>query len=181
MLCRKCWTHDASVQFQYVYGGELHHIAYCLACAQDEPWSWLLAWGHGRALVARDLFPSPIIIRQEATGTGRMRIEQTLVATGLICCECGCRIVAGAEIACDHHAYTYEGDAQLVTHVCHCGREHAVVLPHVVCAECDAGEGHAIIATAETCLWDAQRRHMVGVHHDMQCGRPSWGTFSIRN
>jgi len=169
------------MHFRYLCGGETHHIAYCLACAQDEPWSWLVAWGHGRALAAYGLFPKPIVVHKGVEAHGHSRSPRTLVATGLHRCECGCRIVVGSEIACGHGTYTYEGTAQLVPHMCHCGREHAVVLPHVVCEQCAASEGHPIIGTAQTCLWDAQRRRLVGVHQEMQSGQASWGTFSIRN
>lgn len=181
MLCRKCWTQEASVHFRYVCGGEVHHIAYCLACAQDEPWSWLLAWAHGRALATYGLFPTPVVVRARDPRRGRLRPPYTLLATGLHRCACGCRIAVGAEVACNHAAYTYQGNAQLVDHVCHCGREHTIVLPHVVCRHCSASEGHPIIATAQTCLWDHQRRHLVGVNEDLHCGRPTWGTFAIRN
>lgn len=181
MLCRKCWTQDASVHFRYVCGGEVQELVYCLACAQDEAWSWLLAWGHSRALATHQLFPTPIIVHSDATGEGRLRATRTLVATGLLRCGCGCRIVAGAEVACGHGTYTYEGQAQLVPHVCHCGRDHTVVVPHVVCEQCVVSEGHAVIATAQTCLHDEQRRRIVHVSNDMQRQRTTWGTFSVRN
>ena len=43
MLCQECWVEEASVQFRYLWGGEVHEVGYCLACAQREPLSWLLA------------------------------------------------------------------------------------------------------------------------------------------
>jgi len=181
MLCRKCWTQDASVHFRTLCGGEAEHVAYCLACAQDELWSWLLAWGHGREPVPGGILPAPIAVRSEPGRAGRQPVTHTVVATGLYRCECGCRIVVGAELACDHDAYEYQGDAEVVPYLCHCGREHAIVVPTVACRECDVAEGRPIIGTARTCLWDEQRRRLVGVHEDLQRGHTTWGTFSIKN
>lgn len=169
------------MHFRYACGGEIQELAYCLACAQDDAWSWLLAWGHSRALATHHLFPKPIVVHSESTGQGRLRSSRNLVATGLLRCGCGCRIVVGAEVACNDESYTYEGRADLVTHVCHCGREHTVVLPHVVCEQCVVSEGHPIIATAHTCLRDEQRRRIACVDQDMQRQHVTWGTFSIRN
>ena len=128
MLCRKCWTEEASVHFRYVCGGEAHDLSYCLACAQHEPWSWLFAWRHGRALAAGGMFPKPIVVHAEpAAGT------------------------------------------------------RVTVIPHVVCGECYAVEGHPVIGTARTCLRDEQRRRLVDVDEALQRGRATWGTFSVRN
>lgn len=181
MLCRKCWSEEASVHFHTLYGGEFQHVGYCLACAQDDPWSWLLAWGHGREPAPDGLFGTPIVVRAERVVCDRANSARTLVATGLRRCECGCGIVVGAEVASGHDAFAYDGEAQVVSHMCHCGREHAIVMPGVVSQDGCGIEGRPVIATAQTCLWDEQRRRLVGVHNDLHRNRTTWGTFSLKN
>jgi len=181
MLCRKCWTEEASVHFHTLCGGEFQDVAYCLACAQDDPWSWLLAWGHDREPVRDGLFLKPVVVRAERVVWDRANAARTLLATGLHRCECGCRIIVGAEVGSSHDSFAYDVEAQVVSHMCHCGREHSIVLPEVVSQDGLAITSRPIIATAETCLWDEQRRRLVGVHHDLHENRATWGTFALKN
>ena len=82
---------------------------------------------------------------------------------------------------CAHDSHAVEATTDLVEHTCHCGRELMVPVPRVVCLECGASQTQAVIAAAETCLWDEQRRRMVCVDDDMRQGRVTWGTFAILN
>jgi len=179
MLCQKCWKEEARVHFAAVGQYGLHETRYCLACAQAEPLSWLLVWGYGHERPDDDpvLKPQALLAKPALDGRGSV----TLVATGVAQCECGCRIVLGAELRCNHGHYAVEGETDFVEHLCHCGRELPVPVPRVVCLDCGATQRHAIVAAAETCLWSEQRRRIVGVDVDLRDGRATWGTFAILN
>jgi len=181
MLCQKCWTEEARVHFCCVWGGETHEIGYCLACAQEEPLSWLLAWGNGVGDPTERELRRPLVVRVKPATFPRERRRSTLVATGLHRCECGCRIVVAANMPCAHGTYLFGTSQRLIQHECHCGREHTVAVPDVVCVECGAADTLSVVGTAETCSWDEQRRRLVAVNEDLQHGKATWGTFSIRN
>ena len=181
MLCRKCWMEEASVHFRCFSRGRVHEIAYCLACAQHEPLSWLLAWGHGREPAPSRPLSVPTIVRAGAGWWGIRGAAATLVATGVARCPCGCRIVVGAEMACEHGAYLLGGEETVVEHACHCGRDHAIWVPGVVCLECGGEPLVSIVATARTCLWQEQRRRLITVDGELRHGEATWGTFSLHN
>jgi hypothetical protein len=89
--------------------------------------------------------------------------------------------VVAAEVPCEHGSYVFSSESEAVTHTCHCGREHSILVPSVVCAHCGATETHSVISTAETCHWEEQRRRLIAVDEELQRGKVTWGTFSILN
>ena len=181
MLCQKCWNEEARVHFCRVHGGEVHWLSYCLACAQDEPFSWVLAWGNGPDAPVGDHLPVPVTIRAESAALWRGRGFATLVATQVQRCDCGCRVIVAATMPCTHGSYAFGTSFRTVDHECHCGREHTILVPDVICTECGAKDALSVVGTAETCSWEEQRRRLVGVHDDLQRGRATWGTFAILN
>jgi len=179
MLCQNCWREEAWVHFHCFEPHGVHTHSYCLACSQDEPLSWLLTWGHRQDPDTGSGLGDPEVL--PARPLFGARRPATLVATAVVECDCGCRVVAGAELPCNHRACSFEPRAVAVDHLCHCGRELVVPLPDVVCRQCGATESRSVIAAVETCLWDEQRRRICCVDSDMRRGRATWGTFAIRN
>jgi len=198
MLCQKCWNEEARVHFCRVWGGEVHWLSTCLACAQDEPLSWVLAWGNGPDAPVGNHLPVPVIIESATVGLSVRAAENTagrasrgtlqcsgarttLVAMRVQRCDCGCRTIVAATMPCTHRNYAFGISVHAVDHECHCGREHTILVPEVVCASCGATEALSVIGTAETCSWEEQRRRLVAVNADLQQGRATWGTFAILN
>ncbi|MFP4057103.1 MAG: hypothetical protein ACLF0G_09570 [Candidatus Brocadiia bacterium] len=181
MLCRSCWAQEARVHFLWATSREVHELALCLACAQDEPLSWLLAWGYSREAPPLSFLPAPQIVRVGSPLLSDRLGPATLVAAGLQQCACGCRIALGAQVPCDHARFAFRAQSVSVGHACHCGRDHLVEVPAVVCLECGAEASRVVVATAQTCLWDEQRRRLIAVDGDLQRGHATWGTFSLHN
>ncbi len=197
MLCQNCWKEEARVHFTIAGRHQAHEHAYCLACAHQEDLSWLLVWGygtqpqgshlhfaHGRHVPSEDVPPGhpsvpdapPVIPRPQH------RERSTLVATALVRCECGCYVVAGAELPCSHGTPALlRARSQLAEHLCHCGRVVAIPVPIVFCATCQMPQARIILASAETCLWDEERRRVVTLDQDLRGGRMTWDTFAIMN
>ena len=82
---------------------------------------------------------------------------------------------------CTHGTYAFGPSFRPIRRECHCGREHTIIVPEVVCTVCGATEALSIVGTAETCCWEEQRRHLVVLHDDLQHGRATWGTFALLN
>ncbi|MBM4031964.1 MAG: hypothetical protein FJ291_09285 [Planctomycetes bacterium] len=179
MLCQNCWSEEARVHFTVVGPHEAHERAYCLACAQEQSLSWLLVWGYGVHPLGTPPAP-PEVLPVSASQSGMSRT--TLVGTGVARCECGCCIVVGAELPCGHRDAGVKGAAAAtISHTCHCGREVQIPVPVIFCPKCGSPQRQAIIASVETCLWDEQRRRIVGVDLDLRGGRATWGTFATMN
>jgi hypothetical protein len=179
MLCRNCWSKEARVHFRRLGPDGDRSRNYCFACAQHEPLTWLLAWGHRREHHVGQLLANPhVVLIQSMRGRG---LSASLVATGIIECVCGCRIVGGAELPCDHRDYAFHAPAHGIEHMCHCGRELLVPVLDVLCRRCGATQNRSVIAAAEACQWNEQRRRIVGVDADLRRGRVTWGTFAVRN
>ena len=180
MLCQSCWREEARVHFTVAGRHQTHEHGYCLACARQEDLSWLLVWGHGtqRRPGGRPIVPDvlPVVPQPHRRG------GPTLVATALARCACGCYVVAGAELPCNHGTPTLlRTQGQLVEHLCHCGRSVAIPIPVVFCPTCQTPQTRVILASAETCLWDEERRRVVALDHDLRGGRVTWDTFAIMN
>lgn len=180
MLCQKCWQEEARVHFSLLSGSEVEERGYCLACAREEELSWLLAWGYGArarrggSAVAPEVLPRGSLAAQAA--------PVTIVGTALARCECGCRLVVGAQLPCEHHTHgLLAAPNQFVEHLCHCGRQLRIAVPTILCPQCHAMQAAIIIASVETCVWDEQRRRIVTVDHDLQGGKVTWGTFALLN
>ena len=171
MLCEKCWKEQAHVHFATVEGDSVRERNYCLACAHGESLSWLLAWGYSHE--AGEVFdlakPELVSPRREGKSESErgsaslspspsLSLSPALVATGVARCECGCRIVVGAELPCGHSSCTLTSRVRMIEHRCHCGHELLVPVPQVACRECGLSDVPAIIASAETCLFDHRRR-----------------------
>jgi hypothetical protein len=180
MLCERCWIEDTRVHFACLTRGQKLDVHLCLACAQDEAMSWLLAWAH-RLRTDAAVVPLPAVVRVRGPLYSGRRQLATLVATERHTCACGCQIVLGAELPCRHAHPVVVTRTTRVMHTCHCGRDHVLLVPHVACADCGAQASLAIIATAQTCLHDEQRRRIVAVEDQLQHGRTSWGTVSLNN
>jgi len=151
MLCERCWGEDARIHFTYVTHGKTLEARHCLACAQHESMSWLLAWAHRlRVTGGSTALPTVVHIRDPLRDSRSH--PATLVATDRHPCACGCQIVVGAELACRHASPCLTGRATRHVHTCHCGREHALVVPRIACGDCGCQDHVAVIATAQTCL-----------------------------
>lgn len=180
MLCQKCWKEEATIHFTTLGADEAHERTYCLSCAHDEHLSWLLVWGYGLRADGEERLRQPELLPASPSRTGDGL--GTLVATGMARCACGCRVVAGAQLPCAHGTFELlDEQTQLVEYICHCGRELRIPVPVVYCPICHELQADTVVATAETCLWNEQRRRIVAVDHDMRGGRITWGTFAILN
>ncbi len=150
MLCERCWGQDARIHFTYVTHGRVIEAHHCLACAQQEPMSWLLAWAYRlRAEGGSTLLPAIVHIRDPLLAS-RAR-PATLVATDRHPCPCDCQIVVGSELACRHASPCLTGLATRHVHTCHCGREHGLIVPRIACGDCGKRDHVAVVATARTC------------------------------
>jgi len=148
MLCHKCWSHRARVHFTTFGPGVSRRTSYCLACAQDERLSWLLAWAYGTEAEAQT--PThPAFLEERAQETPP---TSTLVALRVVECQCGCRFALGAEIPC-HHRRLAIGHTEELHHLCHCGSELVVEAPQLVCEECGASACRLVLATVESCSY----------------------------
>jgi len=148
MLCHKCWSHRARVHFTTFGPGVSRRTSYCLACAQDERLSWLLAWAYGTEAEAQA--PThPAFLEERAQETPP---TSTLVALRVVECQCGCRFALGAEIPC-HHRRLAIGHTEELHHLCHCGSELVVEAPQLVCEECGASACRLVLATVESCSY----------------------------
>lgn len=186
MLCQRCWTQEARVHFTTVAPDASHERAYCLACAREERLSWLLVWAYGQPEAGAEKCGWPPRRPPDVLPAGSALTSYgepaTLVALGVAHCTCGCRVAVGAELPCGHGTYgLLNAPPQLIEHVCHCGRELRLVVPAICCPTCLSVQAGLVVASAETCLWDEQRRRIVTVDHEMRRGRIGWGTFAIRN
>jgi len=180
MLCQNCWKEEARVHFTVAGRHKAHDHAYCLACARQEDLSWLLVWGYGTQHQpgGHASLPDapPVVPRPQQRGCA------TLVATALARCACGCYVVAGAELPCGHGTPALlRTPGKLVERLCHCGRAVAIRVPIVFCPTCQMPQSRVILASAETCLWDEERRRVVALDHDLRGGRVTWDTFAIMN
>ena len=179
MLCPQCWKEEARIHFTSFGPEGVRKRSYCLACAQHQPLSWLLAWGYAHAPVVGGQLPEPEVLTMGRESGGRAPL--TLIATGIRECACGCRIAIGAELPGCCGTYSLAPETDVVEHLCHCGREIAVCVPKVVCLQGASAQGRSVVAAAETCLWRERRRRIVGVEADLRHGRATWGTFAIQN
>jgi hypothetical protein len=180
MLCQRCWREEARVHFTVASRDQAHERAYCLACARDEYLSWLLVWGYAAEDRAGGLPPLPEALRVNPPRSDREL--STLVATSVARCACGCYVVAGAELPCGHGTHdVLRASGTTVEHLCHCGRSLAIPVPTVYCPQCRAVQARLILASAETCIWDEERRRIVTLDHDLRGGRVTWDTFAILN
>lgn len=146
MLCHKCWKHEARVHFTTFGPGVSRRRSYCLACAQGERLSWLLAWAYGTEAEAQA--PTRPAFLEAGPQAGAS--IPSLVAVQVLRCECGCRFVLGAEMPC-HHRSLATGELEELRHLCHCGAELVSQAPHLVCGECGASPWRLVVATIETC------------------------------
>ena len=152
MLCQKCWSQPARVHFTTFGPGVSKRSSYCLACAQGERLSWLLAWAYGTEAEAQA--PAHPTFLEERTQEAPP--IPSLVALRVVECQCGCRFVLGAEIPC-HHKSLAVGHSEELRHLCHCGGELVVEAPQVVCEECGASAWRLILATVESCSYPQHR------------------------
>jgi len=148
MLCHKCWSHDARVHFTTFGLGVSRRSSYCLACAQGERLTWLLAWAY-RTEAEAQAATQPTFLEHRAQEAPPV---PTLVALRVVECRCGCRFVLGAEIPC-HHRRLAIGQSEQLHHLCHCGGELVVEAPQVVCEECGAAAWRLVLATVESCSY----------------------------
>jgi hypothetical protein len=197
MLCQSCWKEEARVHFTVAGRHQAHNHAYCLACAREVDLSWLLVWGYstqrpgshlhfaqGGHAPTEDVAPGHALVPEALPVVPRpsRRGGPALVATAVARCACGCYVVAGAELPCNHGTPALlRTQSQLVEHLCHCGRTVAIPVPVVFCPTCQTPQTRIILASAETCLWDEERRRVVALDHDLRGGRVTWDTFAIRN
>ncbi|HPD17249.1 MAG TPA: hypothetical protein PLE19_20120 [Planctomycetota bacterium] len=180
MLCQKCWQEEARVHFSLIGRNEAEELGYCLACAREEHLSWLLTWGYGSRTHRGEAPAAPEVLPRGSMAAEAAPI--TIVGAAVARCECGCRLVVGAQLPCEHHSHDLlTASGQFVEHLCHCGRELRIPVPTVFCAQCHSTQTRIILASVETCVWDEQRRRIVTVDHDLRGGRVTWGTFAILN